>query len=101
MARNEKIVLEKSDILVADALVVYDLSSVILNLSKKDNFIHANEKEVVVGTNCSIIGRGLKGLDGSPGEKGITARIIAEDLPGANAVDGVTGQNATSISFYL
>lgn len=99
LAPKEKFVIEKSDILVVDTLVMRDSSSIILNISKKDNFIHA--KEVVVGTNCSIIGRGLNGRTGSAGEKGITARApCRRGLPGANAADGVVGQNATNLSFY-
>jgi len=99
LAPNEKFVIEKSDILVVDTLVMRDSSSIILNLSKKDNFIHA--KEVVVGTNCSIIGRGLNGRPGTAGEKGITARApCRRGLPGANAADGALGQNATNLSFY-
>jgi hypothetical protein len=99
LAPNEKFVIEKSDILVVDTLVMGDSSSIILNLSKKDNFIHA--KEVVVGKNCSIIGRGLNGRPGNTGEKGITARApCRRGLPGANAAGGVVGQNATNLSFY-
>lgn len=99
LARHEKFVIEKSDILVVDTLLMSDSSSIILNLSKKDNFIHA--KEVVVGANCSIIGRGADGRSGSTGIKGITAQApCRRGLPGAAAGDGALGQDAINLSFY-
>jgi len=39
--RKEKFVIENSDILVVDTLIMLDSSSIFLNLTKKDNFIHA------------------------------------------------------------
>src|SRR5690348_6612143 len=94
---KEKFVIEKSDILVVDTLVMLDSSSIILNISKKDNFIHA--KQVIVGRNCSIIGHGLNGESGLAGERGVTSRApCRRGLPGANAKEGGLGQDATNLS---
>lgn len=97
---KEKFVIENSDILVADTLVMLDSSTIVLNLSKKDNFIHA--KEVIVGTNCTIIGHGLNGDPGTPGERGITARApCRRGLSGANASDGTIGRDGVNLSLYF
>lgn len=97
---KEKFVVEKSDILVVDTLIMLDSSSIILNLSKKDNFIHA--KQVIVGTNCSIIGHGANGGRGTSGERGITARApCRRGLPGANASEGAVGNDGVNLSLYF
>lgn len=97
---KEKFVIEKSDILVVDTLVMLDSSSIVLNLSKKDNFIHA--KEVIVGAGCAIIGHGLNGSRGIPGDRGITARApCRRGLPGGNATEGGMGQDGINLSLYF
>jgi hypothetical protein len=97
---NEKFVIEKSDILVVDTLVMRDSSSIILNLSKKENFIHA--KEVVIGSGCLIIGHGINGKPGISGEAGITARApCRRGLPGSNATEGILGQDGVNLSLYF
>jgi len=97
---KEQFVIQNSDILVADTLVMLDSSSIVLNLSKKDNFIHA--KDVIVGAGCSIIGHGANGLRGAPGERGLTARgPCRRGLPGGNALDGGTGQDGINLSLYF
>ncbi|MBI1770065.1 MAG: hypothetical protein HY015_02360 [Bacteroidetes bacterium] len=97
---GEKFVIEKSDILVVDTLVMQDSSSILLNLSKKDNFIHA--KEVLIGMNCSIIGHGANGKSGSAGQKGNTSRTPCRSgFPGSNANEGIAGQNAANLSLYF
>lgn len=97
---KEKFVLEKSDILVVDTLIMRDSSSIVLNLSKKDNFIHA--KEVIVGASCTIIGHGNNGNSGAPGERGITARApCRRGLPGANASEGAVGRDGVNLSLYF
>src|SRR5258708_5051623 len=97
---GEKFDIEKSDILVVDTLVMQDSSSILLNLSKKDNFIHA--KEVLIGSNCSIIGHGANGKAGSPGQIGTTLRAPCRSgQPGTNASAGIAGQNAVNLSLYF
>lgn len=99
LADNEKFVIENSDILVVDTLIMHDSSSIILNLSKNDNFIHA--KEVVVGANCFIIGRGVDGRQGTRGEKPVTPQApCRRGLPGTNARNGALGQDAINLSLY-
>lgn len=97
---GEKFDIEKSDILVVDTLVMLDSSSILLNLSKRDNFIHA--KEVVIGANCSIIGHGANGKSGSAGLNGNTSRTPCRSgFPGSNATAGIGGQNAVNLSLYF
>lgn len=97
---GEKFMMEKSDILVVDTLIMQDSSSIILNLNKKDNFIHA--KEVIVGDHCSILGHGVNGKPGSPGEEGVTSRVPCRSgTSGGNAISGIPGQDATNLSLYF
>jgi len=100
LEQKEKFIIENSDILVVDTLVMLDSSSIFVNLSKKDNFIHA--KQVVVGMGCSIFGHGANGNTGANGERGITARApCRRGLPGGNAGEGELGQDGINLSLYF
>lgn len=100
LERKEKFVIENSDILVVDTLVMLDSSSIFLNLSKRDNFIHA--KQVVAGVGCSIFGHGANGNPGTSGDRGITARApCRRGLPGGNAAEGGNGQDGINLSLYF
>src|ERR1041385_4340337 len=70
---NQKYRIENTDILVVDTLIMNDSSSIFLNLSKQDNFIHA--KETIIGRGCSIIGHGKSGDRGKDGEPGSTQSV--------------------------
>lgn len=92
--------MEKSDIIVVDTLIMKDSSSIILNMGKTNNFIHA--KEVWVGKNCSIIGQGANGNAGNAGANGLISRSPCRSgAPGSNAAIGLQGQKATNLSLYF
>lgn len=92
--------MEKSDIIVVDTLIMKDSSSIFLNMSKTNNFIHA--KEAVIGKNCSIIGQGANGKTGAAGVDGLQGRSPCRGgANGLNATVGSQGQNATNVSLYF
>src|ERR1041385_2301806 len=84
---KEKFIMEKSDIIVVDTLIMKDSSTIFLNMSKANNFIHA--KQAWVGKNCTIMGHGANGEAGSPGADGLVGRSPCRSgAPGANASIG-------------
>jgi len=92
--------MEKSDIIVVDTLIMKDSSSIFLNMTKTNNFIHA--KQVWVGKNCSIIGHGVNGEAGKAGADGLVGRSPCRSgAPGLNASIGSKGQNATNVALYF
>ncbi len=81
---KEKYQILGTDIIVADTLVMNDSSSIILNSSKPDNFIHA--KIASFGKNCFIYGHGLDGTSGKHGESGaIQSSPCRNGSPGKDA----------------
>jgi hypothetical protein len=97
---KEKFIMEKSDIIVVDTLIMKDSSTIFLNMSKTNNFIHA--KEVLIGKNCSIVGQGANGTQGIAGDNGLIGRSPCRSgAPAANAAVGSQGQNATNVSLYF
>lgn len=97
---KEKYQILSSDIIVVDTLVMNDSSSIILNPSKQDNFIHA--KISSFGKGCMIFGHGMKGTSGKPGENGITQSAPCRNGSlGKDASMGERGQDAVNLSLYL
>ncbi|MBL7875007.1 MAG: hypothetical protein JNL53_05055 [Cyclobacteriaceae bacterium] len=97
--KNEKYLIQASDILVVDTLIMADSSQIILNHDKKDNFIHA--KIWVVGVNCSINGSGAKGKDGEKGVDG--AEMLSPCRQGGIGQDGsvgLSGKAGNSLFIY-
>lgn len=73
-----------TDILVVDTLVLLDSSRILLNMSKKDNFIHV--RQLVVGRGSQIVGKGLPGTRGAAGAE-------PSSLPAGPCKDGASGQS--------
>jgi len=97
---KEKYQILGSDIIVVDTLVMNDSSSIILNSSKVDNFIHA--KIASFGYGCSIYGHGINGASGKQGENGATQSAPCRSgAPGKNAFTGERGKDAINLSLYL
>jgi len=100
IAAKEKYQILGTDIIVADTLVMNDSSSITLNLSKQDNFIHA--KVASFGRGCTIYGHGINGTSGKPGENGIAQSSPCRNgAPGKNASSGERGRDAINLSLYF
>ncbi len=89
-----------TDILVVDTLVMRDSSSIILNPTKKENFIHA--KVAIIGQDCSIIGHGKNGQKGLNGENGTTQSAPCRNgAQGFDAYLGEHGKEGLNLSLYV
>lgn len=106
--RYTKLVLEpkqsfsfgQSDILVVDTLIMKDSSSIVLNINKIENYLHA--KVIRIGKNCFIDGKGTDGKAGRNGRVGES--YMAPCKSGTNsgdAVRGEDGKHATNLLIYL
>jgi hypothetical protein len=99
LARGEKYLIQASDILVVDTLVMADSTQIILNHEKKDNYIHA--KIAIIGKGCEINGAGIKGKDGANGVNGIDqASPCRQGAVGVDGEDGLTGKNGINVFIY-
>jgi hypothetical protein len=97
---KEKYQMLGTDIIVVDTLVMHDSSSIILNASKPDNFIHV--KIASIGKGCRIFGHGINGISGRQGENGPTQTAPCRSgSSGKEAFPGERGRDAVSLSFYL
>lgn len=93
--KNQVFEMGSSDIIVADTLIMKDSSTLLLNRSKKENYIRANV--AIVGNFAAIRGRGVAGLPGKKGTGGKSAHGPCRDgFPahhGARGTDGAGGVN--------
>jgi len=97
---KEKYQILGTDIIVVDTLVMQDSSSIFLNSSKQDNFIHS--KIASFGKGCAIYGGGINGTSGKTGENGITQSAPCRNgQPGKDATAGERGKDAINLSLYL
>jgi hypothetical protein len=97
---KEKYQILGTDIIVVDTLVMHDSSSIILNSSKLDNFIHA--KVASFGKDCIIYGRGPDGVSGKRGENGVTQSSPCRNgSPGKSASPGERGHDGINLSLYF
>lgn len=100
---GEKFLIQASDILVVDSLLMADSSQIILNRETKDNFIHA--KVAIIGKGCSIFGLGSRGVDGKNGAAGVEMRSPCRQgdpgFPGTPAMPGTDGNNVSIYSDFL
>lgn len=100
LKQKEVFEIQGTDILVVDTLIMRDSSRIILNSSKKDNFIHA--KVTIVGVGCKIIGKGSSGRTGKPGKKGISLTAPCRSgTEGDNGTDGTHGKDGVNLFLYL
>ncbi len=99
LSKGEKYLIQASDILVVDTLVMADSSQIVLNRDKKDNFIHA--KIAIIGEGCSINGFGLKGKDGVSGNNGQEQLSpCRQGGPGKDADQGLAGNHGNNLFIY-
>lgn len=87
-----------TDIIVVDTLIMNDSSTIQLNLSKKDNFIHA--KSIIAKSGARILGYGEKGQRGKDGAKGTT--MDGPCIDGTNGHSGTGGSHGDSgVNLFL
>jgi hypothetical protein len=99
LQRKEVYEIQGTDILVVDTLVMNDSSRLILNSSKKDNFIHA--KRIIAGRGAMITGRGEKGTEGKAGTNGTSFGGPCRDgSDGSAGSPGDHGKDAVNLSIY-
>ena len=97
--KSEKYLIQASDILVVDTLLMADSAQIILNRDKKDNFIHA--KIAIIGVGCSIIGSGAKGTDGSHGINGVDQESpCRQGGIGKDGTGGLNGHHGNNLFIY-
>ncbi len=90
----------ESDILVVDSLVMGDSSTIMLDMTKKESFLHF--KVMQIGNGCSIVGRGNDGLKGQDGIKGKNGNgPCADAFNGSNGSKGSAGMPGSNLSVYL
>ena len=100
LAKNEKYVIDGTDILVTDTLIMGDSSEIVLNPHKKDNFIHA--KVTIVGNGCLIFGVGSsskKGKEGTAGIDQVGPCLLGRN--GGNGYPGSSGLPANNLFLYF
>lgn len=89
-----------TDILVVDTLILRDSARIMLNSSRKKNFIHA--KKMVVGKGCIIYGKGKNGVPGIMGNSGLTSGGPCRDgTSGEPGTPGTPGKDAVSLFLYV
>jgi hypothetical protein len=91
---------KNTDILVVDTLIMMDSSSIVLNRTKNENFIHA--KYFRAGNGCLIDGEGTHGKPGKNGKNGTnSAAPCRNGSPGFHATDGEAGGKGLTVSIYV
>jgi hypothetical protein len=97
--KSEKYLIQASDIIVVDTLLMADSAQIILNRDKKDNFIHA--KIAIIGVGCAIIGTGAKGTDGSHGINGVDQESpCRQGGIGKDGTGGLKGNDGNNLFIY-
>lgn len=97
--KSEKYVIQASDILVVDTLIMADSSQIILNHDKPVNYIHA--KIAIIGAGCFITGFGPKGVNGKHGVNGVEQESpCRQGGLGKDGTTGGTGSNGNSLFIY-
>lgn len=97
---HETFVLDSTDILVADSLIMMDSSHIRLNTLKAQNFIRT--RVAVFGRNCRIEGKGMPGKRGTDGASGVTPLGPCRDgMPGRNGLRGLSGGPGVNLFLYI
>lgn len=100
LKRGEKYQIVNNDILVVDTLIMRDSSSILLNVGKAENFIHA--KRLIAGDHCSIVAKVASGKTGKTGEAGANQQAPCRNgANGKKAFDGEPGKDGINLSMYL
>lgn len=96
---KETFKIEKTDIIVVDSLIMNDSSTIMLNIAKRENFIHA--KHIVVRNGARILGFGEKGKHGKDGARGHSMDGPCIDgTPGHHGTGGSHGDSGVSLYIY-
>lgn len=92
--------IKESDIILVDELIMEDSSTLILNSSRPENYLHF--RSVTFNKACKIDGRGVTGLKGRKGRDGASPLNPCTDggagMPGT---DGTYGGKGTNVFIYL
>ncbi|MBX2895322.1 MAG: hypothetical protein KF763_07760 [Cyclobacteriaceae bacterium] len=92
---GQQFVIEGSDILVVDTLIMGDSARIILNRAKAENYLHARIARI--GNGCLIDGSGKRGKDGAAGASGsdqpTPCRQANAGRDGEYGQDGLNGNN--------
>ena len=97
---HETYVLDSTDILVADSLIMMDSSCITLNRLKAENFIRS--QVAIFGQNCRIDGRGMPGKKGVGGTSGLTPIGPCRDgVAGRNGLRGLSGGPGVNLFLYI
>lgn len=97
---KQEYIIEGSDVLVVDTLIMRDSSRIILNREKRETIINA--KVLIANKGAQIIGNGLAGENGKTGANG--ARQIAPCRVGGHAKEGSSGargNDGLNLSLYV
>ncbi|MBX2899129.1 MAG: hypothetical protein KF775_05750 [Cyclobacteriaceae bacterium] len=96
---GKKFLIEGSDILVVDTLILADSAQLILNRAKPENFIHA--KVARIGKGCLILGSGQHGANGANGVNGADQPTpCRQAYEGTDGEYGADGENGTTLFIY-
>lgn len=97
---HQTFMLDSTDILVADSLIMMDSSRIRLNALKAENFIRA--RVAVFGKHCRIDGRGIGGNRGTDGTSGLTPIGPCRDgVAGRNGLRGLSGGPGVNLFLYI
>ena len=98
--RKEIYQIRGTDILVVDTLVLLDSARIMLNPSKRNNYIHA--KKIVAGKGSVIDGKGPRGEDGKHGTNGSSSGGPCRDgSDGQPGTPGNPGKDAVNLFLYV
>ena len=90
----------ESDILVVDTLIMMDSSSLVLNKTKKESYLHA--KVMRIGKNCFIDGNGSNGKAGKQGSPGNSSYGPCRNgTNGEDATNGEDGSHGLDLLIYV
>ena len=97
---GETFVMEGTDTIEVDSLVLGDSASIHLNREKLSNYIHA--KVLSAGKSSRILGHGDRGPNGKNGMPGTTPDgPCLKGTPGRHGANGEHGKNGTNLFLYV
>lgn len=97
---SQTYLLDKSDIIVADTLIMMDSSRIRLNDLRTENYLRI--KVAIIGKHCVIDGRGTNGKRGTNGIPGTTPiGPCKSGTPGRNGSRGLDGTSGINLFLYI